>query len=171
MPTPELSRRLLLGGVVTGLSLSGCDLVDSEPEAETTRTPGSGSGSAAAETPAEDPDTALVEQVHQDIDRMLQVVVAAVTARPRLRGELGAFRRLHREHLAALPAEGGSARKPRVAGGADAVRARVLTDEERLRARLADAAVASKSGALASLLASMSAAVAQQLAAPGKERS
>lgn len=156
------SRRGALVGGLAVLATSGCDAVTSPPPS------GTGPGSDVSTTPgdtADDPDEALVADVHSDLARASVLVASAVSARPGLRPELAPFVTLHARHLHALdgdqPRDG---RRP-VPGDAAEVRATVRAHEARLETSLASAALAAQSGPLAALLASMSAAVAQQLAA------
>lgn len=126
---PQLSRRILLATGVAGAALvSGC-----------------GDARSPAPARADDPDTALVDEV-----------VGRITATAALSARVPDLVALHTAHLDALDAA------PPVAGTAS--RARLLRSERQLQRFLVDAAVRAESGPLARLLASMSAAVSQQLA-------
>ena len=168
-PLPDAlraTRRVALaGGLVGGVAVlaAGCDaLADRDPE------PGSSASTGTtpepSETPVEDPDTALVEDVRTDIAATAAVVTGAGRGRPKVARTLRGFDRLHRSHLDELPDGDADAPRTPVRGTDAAALSRVRGAESRLQRRLAEAAVAADSGSLASLLASMSAAVAQELA-------
>lgn len=167
MSAPEVTRRAALGLVLAGLATGGCEVADpARPPADG----GSDPSTPPADSPAADPDAALVDSVRGELATALALVM--VTAdRPALAAETAPFRRLHRRHLAALPGDEVTASPARVPGDTQRARSRVSRHEQRLQGSLADAAVRAESGPLAALLASMSAAVAQQLATGGVDPS
>ncbi|GAA1767864.1 hypothetical protein GCM10009795_012780 [Nocardioides hankookensis] len=126
---PQLSRRVLLAAGLAGTALvSAC-----------------GEARSPAPRSADDPDTALVDEV-----------VSRITATAALAARVPDLVAMHTAHLDALDAA------PPVAGKAP--RGRLLRSERQLQHFLVDAAGRAESGPLARLLASMSAAVSQQVA-------
>jgi hypothetical protein len=158
-PLCPTRRGALTGGLtlVAGLLTSGCDLPGS-PSSDPTE-PGTPTTDARR-----DPDLDVVAGVREDLAGTGALVATLLRTRPSLQEQAAPFRRLHRQHLAALEGDPVTGRDPRLSGSDAAVLARMRAAEERLERTLAGAAVAARSGALAALLASMSAAVAQQLA-------
>ncbi|HEX6148200.1 hypothetical protein [Nocardioides sp.] len=167
-PPPRATRRRLLGApmavVAAGIAVAGCDLVGAEGPGTSSTSPTPSGTPEATSTPAADPDEALVAQVRSEIAGTAGLVAAAGRGRPALRRELAPYRRLHDQHLAALPGDDPQVARTDVRGDAAAARRTVKRSERALQVQLADAAVGARSGPLAALLASMSAAVAQRLA-------
>ncbi|QBR94125.1 Smr/MutS family protein [Nocardioides euryhalodurans] len=164
-PLPSrTSRRGALGGMLVGLTATGCDLGPVREE------PAPTPGTTAEPEPAPDPDAALVDAVVADLRSALALVTGAGRGRGALRAELAPWLRMHDAHLVALEAPSARVRAAQVRGSAAEARSRVRREETALQRRLATGAASARSGALASLLATMSAAVAQQLAAtsPGE---
>lgn len=163
--TPQLaaraSRRGLLGGLLVGVTASGCQL---EPSRDAPAGTGTSPTGEATDQPDDDPDVRLVRHVVAELTGALALVGGATRARRPLAGELAPWHELHAAHLEALEAPT-RARPARVRGSGPELRARVRRRESLLQRRLADAAVSARSGPLAALLATMSAAVAQRLAA------
>ena len=153
------SRRGILGGVLVGLTATGCELDPPRDEPA-----GSGATPGSEDDAPDDPDSQLVRRVVDDLTSALALAGGIARAHRPLAAAVAPWRELHAAHLEALE-EDGRARPQRVAGPPPALRDRLRREETALQRRLAEAAVSARSGALASLLATMSAAVAQQLAA------
>lgn len=154
------SRRTALGGALVGAwTLTACDVPDVLPGGE------EADGTGPEELPEADADTALLEQVREQITAADSVVAELLQQHPGLRVRLRPLRRMHAAHADAIegfgdrvPADLGAV--PRRQGVATARRT-----EKALQGELVRAAVRAESGALAKLLASMAASVAQHLAA------
>lgn len=147
----RVDRRTLLrvatGAGGLGLVAAGCG--SDEPAPGPARRPG-------------EPDAALVDRVRTLVGARLAEVVAVRSRVPALRVPLLPLQELHRAHLAALagsPATPPGAAPDPASGGAARARSRLRRREADHSRLLREAALESRSGALARLLASMAGGV------------
>jgi hypothetical protein len=113
---------------------------------------------------APDPDSAVVDDVVEELTALVALAGSVAAAYPALRTRARAFRDLHVAHLEALGEDAPHSPPRSRFDGQGAARKALLAREQRGQQHLVDAAVAARSGTLARLLACMSAGTAQRLA-------
>jgi hypothetical protein len=152
-----------LGGLAVAALATACDHGDDLSSRSADQSTGtSAPASPSAQSPAQTPDQALVDEVLASLTAAVAVLTHARKV-PELRQPLAPLVKAHRQHVEVLEGEvpDGSSSGP-ARDQAAALRA-VRRSEQALQTTLVDAAGAAQSGALARLLASMSASVTQHL--------